>query len=118
MLHLDKLSADPSMRIHYGFSGKQDSSYSSSSLSSLLSMHVFRWLGLEDRLVSGDMTADRVLLPRVGGCQDPMYNTWELLEMRKTMIERAWTHQCSQCDAILHKVIGRAINRTGKRPTE
>jgi hypothetical protein len=112
MLHLEKLTADPTMRIHYGFSGKQESSPSSSS--SLLSMSMFRWLGLEGRVVSGDMTADRVLLPREGGCQDPMYNTWELLQMRKTLVERAWSHHCAECDAILNKIVGRPINRTGK----
>jgi hypothetical protein len=37
-----------------------------------------------DRLVfQKDVFANEVYLPRYGGCQDPVYNTWELLAMRE-----------------------------------
>jgi hypothetical protein len=33
-------------------------------------------------VVQKDVFADEVYLPRYGGCQDPVYNTWEILTMR------------------------------------
>jgi hypothetical protein len=37
-----------------------------------------------DRVVAQkDVFADEVYLPRYGGCQDPVYNTWEILTMRE-----------------------------------
>jgi hypothetical protein len=34
-------------------------------------------------VVQKDVFADEVYLPRYGGCQDPVYNTWEILTMRQ-----------------------------------
>lgn len=48
-------------------------------------LNISHLLGISnDRIVvQQDVFADEVYLPRYGGCQDPVYNTWEILSMRE-----------------------------------
>lgn len=51
----------------------------------LLIKLLIKLLGISmDRFViHKDVFADEIYLPKYGGCQDPVYNTWELLSMRR-----------------------------------
>lgn len=81
--HLDYLLANPSIKIHYGFT-KQP----------ILPPNViphtfFDWLGLRDRLINGTIYARDAMIPREGGCQDAAYNAWEVINMRDTLLRKS-----------------------------
>lgn len=85
VFHLDFLMRNPTVRIHYGFTKKED-------LPTSVIPHTFlSWLGLSDRLVNGSVFAREALLPREGGCQDATYNAWEIVTMRETLLQLSLT---------------------------
>lgn len=45
-------------------------------------------ISMDRFILHKDVFADEVYLPRYGGCQDPVYNTWELLSMRKFFYDK------------------------------
>jgi hypothetical protein len=85
--HLDFLRANPDVRIHFGFSKLPELP------SFVLPQLIFRWLGLEGRLVNGTVFAREAWLPREGGCQDSGYNAWETVTMRDRLLAMAGVDQ-------------------------
>ena len=100
----DLLRTYPEMKVHYGFSMKhKNSSQYMSNIQKLSSFRFLKWLGLENRIITGDIASSKVFLPREGACQDPTYNTHELLTMRRKLIQLAWDDECKECDEILSR---------------
>lgn len=85
--HLHFLQAHPEIKIHYGFT-KQPT------LPNFVLPHnYFNFLGLADRLINGTVYANKVYMPREGGCQDIGYNAWEALTGRETFLEMLGIHE-------------------------
>lgn len=82
---MDYLLDNPDVLIHYGYNKKHD--YISPNHPALRYMQLVG-LNVSSRLVHGEVFASHVLLPREGGCQDPVYNSWEILHMREYMLEK------------------------------
>ena len=100
LMNLELINSDSSIRIHYGYSAKHvNSTQYMFHIQSLTSWRVLKWLGLEKRIITGDLVASTVILPREGACQDPLYNQHELLRMRHELINRAWEN-CDECDSV------------------
>lgn len=83
IFHLDYLRAHPEIKIHYGFSKLP-----------VLPAYVLPngyldWLGLSDRLINGTVYAKEIMMPREGGCQEPSYNSWELVHQREYFLHLA-----------------------------
>ena len=94
---------NPDIKIHFGFSSKHtNSSEYIDRLRQLTAYRVLKWLGLESRVITGDLAAAVVYMPREGACQDPAYNAHELTAMRSTLVELAWRQYDSLAD-IFHK---------------
>lgn len=81
--HLDFLLANPDVKIHYGFT-KQPTVPQW-----VLPHNYFAALGLLDRVINGTFYAERVYMPREGGCQDIGYNAWEVASMRERFLKMA-----------------------------
>ena len=98
LANYELLMKNPNLKIHYGFSSKHmNTSQYTQDIRKLTAFRVLKWLNLGDRVVTGDLAAEVVYLPREGACQDPVYNTYEFLAMKKIIVDRAWNH-CGQCD--------------------
>jgi len=83
VFHMDFLLANPDIKIHFGFT-KQPT------VPNYVLPHIyFNFLGLGDRLINGSFYADKVIIPREGGCQDVGYNAWEVVTLRERMIKLA-----------------------------
>ena len=94
ILHIDTILHDTSIKIHYGFNSQHDKITFQAELPSLQSMKFLNWLGLGDRIVSGDMTAATVIMPREGGCQvwmDRWMNRWMDEWMNEWAIVLLWS---------------------------
>jgi hypothetical protein len=91
--HLDFLQANPDVKIMFGCDSKKKSYITQAGLQhGLQSIRPFLELvGLrEDRLVVHQhVFAEEVYLPMEGGCQDPVYQTWHVLHMRREYMQRA-----------------------------
>jgi hypothetical protein len=85
--HLDFLRANPDVRIHFGFSKLPELP------PFVLPQLIFKWLGLQDRLVNGTVYAKEIWMPREGGCQDSGYNAWETVTMRERLLAMAGVDQ-------------------------
>ena len=90
--HLDFLLANPDVRIMFGCDSKGKDYITQAGLQhGLQSIRPFLELvGLsEDRLVvHKHVFAEEVYLPMEGGCQDPVYQTWHVLHMRREFMQR------------------------------
>lgn len=83
VFHMDFLLANPDIKIHFGFT-KQPT------VPNYVLPHIyFNFLGLGDRLINGSFYADKVIIPREGGCQDVGYNAWEVVTLRERMLKMA-----------------------------
>eukprot|EP01035_Chromulina_nebulosa_P026530 gene26530-34741_t len=87
LYHLQFLKDNPDIKILYGCDSKKTDSQTESGIKhGLLSIQpLMKLAGLSmDRLiVHQHVYAKEVYLPMEGGCQDPVYNTWQILNMRK-----------------------------------
>ena len=81
LIYFENLLKDPNVMIHYGCD-KKFGKFSPPLL-------YLNWLGIApSRLIQGEVVAKEVIVPRDGACQDALWNRWELLQMRVTMLER------------------------------
>jgi Glycosyltransferase 61 len=87
--HLDFLLANPDIKIHFGFTKRDNIP------SFVLPHNIFNWLGLGDRLIKGPVYGKEIFVPREGGCQDAGYNAWEVLTTRDTFMRLADVDQDS-----------------------
>mmetsp|Transcript_32252 Transcript_32252/g.44071 ORF Transcript_32252/g.44071 Transcript_32252/m.44071 type:complete len:280 (-) Transcript_32252:93-932(-) len=90
--HLDFLLANPDVKIMYGCDSKRGKAATEVGLRAGLQAirPLLQLVGLSmDRLiVHRHVHAREVYLPMEGGCQDPVYNTWQLLTMRSLFMKR------------------------------
>jgi len=89
--HLDFLLANPDIKILVGCDSKKGLNRTEAGLAhGLQSMRpLMKMAGLSmDRLiVHSHIYAQEIYLPMEGGCQDPVYNTWQILKMRKVFMD-------------------------------
>eukprot|EP00596_Hydrurales_sp_CCMP1899_P000720 CAMPEP_0119036636 /NCGR_PEP_ID=MMETSP1177-20130426/4473_1 /TAXON_ID=2985 /ORGANISM="Ochromonas sp, Strain CCMP1899" /LENGTH=540 /DNA_ID=CAMNT_0006996791 /DNA_START=146 /DNA_END=1768 /DNA_ORIENTATION=- len=85
--HLDFLLANPNIKILIGCDSQKNVRKTESGIAHLLMAvkPLFELAGLSmDRLVvHTHVFANEIYLPMEGGCQDPVYNTWQILTMRE-----------------------------------
>eukprot|EP01038_Epipyxis_sp_PR26KG_P016084 gene16084-21847_t len=103
--HLPFLRANPDIVIHYGFT-KQPvvPNY-------VLPHNFFHWLGLTNRLVNGSIYAEKLFMPREGGCQDIGYNAWEAVSMREMFLQELGIFEDTKFKVLSNK------NSDSKKPT-
>lgn len=95
---------NPGMMIHFGFSSKHvNSSVFMESVRDLTAFRVLKWLGLDSRVITGDISTQIAIIPREGACQDPLYNAYEIKSSRKFLADKAWT-DCSDCDRVFRRM--------------
>jgi len=116
--HLDFLRANPDVQILYGCDSRPDPKQTQIALNiGLRNMKpLMKMVGLNpDRLIlHSDIYADEVYLPMEGACQDPVYNTWSILKLRKLLIET--TMQASESNQALKNTIQRISSSSDHRP--
>lgn len=107
------IRSNPNIKIHYGYSAKhRNSTTYINSLHRLTAFRVLKWLGLDSRIITGDVTTTMAILPREGACQDPAYNAYEIAAMRKQLVPLAWK-QCDECESVFKRkgiVIGMTLS--------
>lgn len=90
--HLDFIKNNPDIKISIGCDTKKSHDQTMSGLDhGLLSMKpIMELAGISmDRLiVHKHVYAKEVYFPMEGGCQDPVYNTWQILNMRKYFFDK------------------------------
>lgn len=93
MYHLEFLLANPDVKIMFGCDSKKKDYITQAGLAhGLQSIRpFFELVGLDMGriVVHKHVHADEVYLPMEGGCQDPVYQTWPILHMRKVFMRRA-----------------------------
>lgn len=103
LANYDMLMKNPKIKIHFGFSSKHtNSSQYIEDIRKLTAFRVLKWLNLGERVITGALAAGVVYLPREGACQDPLYNTYELLAMKKILVNQAW-NRCEECDEMFKR---------------
>jgi len=89
--HLDFLIANPDIKIMVGCDSKKGAERTLAGLRhGLLSMQPLMdivGLDMERLVVHQHVYANEVYLPMEGGCQDPVYNTWQILHMRNKFMQ-------------------------------
>ena len=93
IFHLEFLLANPDVKIMFGCDSKKKDYITQAGLAhGLQSIRpFFELVGLDMGriVVHKHVHADEVYLPMEGGCQDPVYQTWPILHMRKVFMRRA-----------------------------
>lgn len=89
--HLDFLRKNPDVMLLYGCDHKRTKKQTEGGLKlGIKGMRLYLdALGIDaDRLVvHKHVYANEIYLPMEGGCQDPVYNTWQILTMRRLFLE-------------------------------
>jgi hypothetical protein len=90
--HLDFLLANPDVFILIGCDSKNNQKLTESGLRyGLLTLKPFMdiiGLSMNRLVVHRHVYADEIYLPMEGACQDPVYNTWQILNMRRVFLDK------------------------------
>lgn len=90
--HLDFLLKNPDVKILIGCDSKQTNDLTDFGLRhmmlSIQSVVELVGLSIDRFIVHKNVFAKEVYLPQEGGCQDPIYNTWQILHMRKILLKK------------------------------
>lgn len=91
--HLEFLLANPDIKILFGCDSKKKDYITQAGLAhGLQSIRPFfelTGLDMERIVLHKHVHADEIYLPMEGGCQDPVYQTWPILHMRKVFMRKA-----------------------------
>ena len=90
--HLQFLKENPDIKILFGCDTRRTLQLTKSGIAyGLQSIEPFMnlvGLSMNRLVVHSHVFADTVYLPMEGGCQDPVYNTWQILTMRDFFLEK------------------------------
>ena len=92
LYHLEFLQQNPDIKILYGCDSKKTKRLTQKGLElGVAAMKLFfELLDLDPNrlIVHQHVYANEVYLPMEGGCQDPVYNTWQILTMRQFFLKK------------------------------
>jgi hypothetical protein len=90
--HLDFLKENPDIMILIGCDTKKNAEITLAGLEhglqALKPLFELAGLSMSRLIVHTHVAADEVYLPMEGACQDPVFNTWQILTMRKLFMDK------------------------------
>jgi hypothetical protein len=119
LYYLDWLIANPDVKILYGCDTMENEYTTNDGLRQgqhalLLMLAVYEpQLQLTQRLILHEnIFAKEVYLPMEGACQDPVYNTWMILDMRQRTLQRLNIHHTHQTPASSRRKVMTLMKRS------